>query len=183
MAPAKYKSLHRYEVKNYIRFLTFGCYHGLPLFNNDKIKDAFLAHLAHSRDHQNFKLYAWVIMPDHVHLLLRPDLPSNPVSEILKQIKGGFSNLVCGHWRRANAPILSRIKDSGDKIHFWQVGGGYDRNIISDEELREKFNYIHQNPIRRKLVERPQDWVWSSYSVIMNKTADAILTADTLPIC
>jgi putative transposase len=46
---------------------------------------------------------------------------------------------------------------------FWQPGPGYDRNVWSLDELREKVDYIHANPIRRKLVDGPADWVWSSY--------------------
>jgi len=46
--------------------------------------------------------------------------------------------------------------------HFWQDGGGYDRNIVSDRELYEKVQYIHDNPVRRGLIGRPADWPWSS---------------------
>ena len=46
---------------------------------------------------------------------------------------------------------------------FWQPGRGYDRNIWTAEELHEKIDYIHANPVRRGLVERPGDWAWSSW--------------------
>ena len=46
---------------------------------------------------------------------------------------------------------------------FWQRGGGYDRNIWTAEEIREKMGYIHANPVRRGLLERPGDWPWSSW--------------------
>jgi len=177
-----YKSRKRFEVKNHVRFLTFSCYHRLPLFNNDAIKTAFLEHLVQSKKRQQFDLYAWVVMPEHVHLLLRPDLPSHPVPDILQDIKGGFSNLVCGRWRKKNAPILNRIRDPRGKIHFWQVGGGYDRNIITDDELREKFDYIHQNPVRRQLVDNPLNWRWSSYPVVMGKGITGFPDAEPLPI-
>ena len=177
-----YKSRRRYEIKNHVRFLTFSCYHRLQLFNNDAIKTAFLMYLVHSKERQQFDLYAWVVMPEHVHLLLRPDLPTHPVSDILQDVKGGFSNLVCGRWRRKKAPILNRIVDSRGKIHFWQAGGGYDRNIVGDDELREKFDYIHQNPVRRKLVDNPLNWHWSSYLVVKGKEVDSPLIADPLPI-
>jgi putative transposase len=45
---------------------------------------------------------------------------------------------------------------------FWQTGGGFDRNITEPQTLESMIDYIHQNPVRRGLVERPSDWVWSS---------------------
>jgi putative transposase len=48
-------------------------------------------------------------------------------------------------------------------MRFWQPGGGFDRNIFSLRELHEKIGYIHKNPVRRKLVAQPVDWLWSSY--------------------
>ena len=56
------------------------------------------------------------------------------------------------------------IQPNGKKtLRFWQRGGGYDRNILSVDELHEKIKYIHNNPVRRELVTCPADWEWSSY--------------------
>jgi putative transposase len=49
-----------------------------------------------------------------------------------------------------------------NSLRFWQAGGGYDRNIFTAEELWEKIKYIHENPVRRKLVTIATDWRWSS---------------------
>jgi len=46
--------------------------------------------------------------------------------------------------------------------HFWQDGGGYDRNIRNAKALRDIFTYIHNNPVKRGLVSRQEDWKWSS---------------------
>ena len=65
-------------------------------------------------------------------------------------------------WRELDAEILRRVTDSEGKQRFWLPGGGYDRNIFTDEELEEKIKYIHHNPVRRGLVERAIEWPWSS---------------------
>ncbi|MFG0292216.1 MAG: transposase [Phycisphaerales bacterium JB050] len=115
-----------------------------------------------SRETQHFKLYAWVIMPNHVHMLLRPDLPDHPVANILKRIKQTTARTIIAEWRSRDARVIPKITDSRGDTHFWQRGGGYDRNIISKEEFLEKLNYIHLNPVRAELVKRPEDWKWSS---------------------
>jgi len=76
------KRLKRIEHPNHIRFLTFSCYQRLPLFGNDAIKDAFVVHLDSSRARAGFRIHAWVVMPEHVHLLIWPNLPEYPVSRI-----------------------------------------------------------------------------------------------------
>ena len=50
-------------------------------------------------------------------------------------------------------------------FRFWQPGGGYDSNLSKSKTIRETIDYIHANPVRRGLVERPADWKWSSAAV------------------
>ena len=45
---------------------------------------------------------------------------------------------------------------------FWQSGGGFDRNLIKPDTLMTMIDYIHMNPVRRGLVEKPAEWTWSS---------------------
>ncbi len=112
-----------------------------------------------------FDLWAYVIMPEHVHIVL---LPRNGVqiSQILTTIKQSTSKRAL-HWLRQNSPeFLRQMADHqpGGKRHyrFWQRGGGYDRNVRTTRDLHEKIRYIHDNPVRRGLVERAEDWQWSS---------------------
>ena len=59
--------------------------------------------------------------------------------------------------------LKSLATGQSDKPYqFWQDGGGYDRNLRTAEELREMLKYVHNNPVRRELVARPEDWPWSS---------------------
>ena len=152
----------RHEIPGGLRFLTFSCYHRLQLFSNPKIRDAFAAALGEVQRTQAFRLFAWVVMPEHVHLLVIPNLPEFPVSELLRELKRPFAEAVIDRWRALNARILPRLTDTRGDVHFWQRGGGYDRNIWSDEEFLEKRTYIHHYPVARGLVARPEDWAWSS---------------------
>lgn len=156
------KRLRRIESPGHVRYLTFSCVRRLPLLSNDAIKTLFVERLTAAQKQHHFELYAWVVMPEHVHLLLRPDLPDHPVPALLQSLKQSVAQRVIDRWRELRAPILPRITDERGRVRFWQPGGGYDRNIISDDELDEKVAYIHDNPRRRGLVQRAADYPWSS---------------------
>jgi len=173
------KRLRRVEIPGQARYLTFSCYHRLPLLKNDRIKHLLLDRIGEVRATGAFKLWAWVIMPEHVHLLIYPNLPDHPADRILREIKRPVGQQVISRWRQMHAAILQNITDRRGAAHFWQVGGGYDRNIISDEELFEKINYIHENPIKRELVSNAEDYPWSSARSYAGQ-ADALIDLDRM---
>ncbi len=154
--------MKRFEHENHARFLTFSCYKRLPLFNNDQIKNRFVDQLKSTRDLTGFRLIAWVIMPEHIHLLIWPNSPEYPVSKVTWHLKRNFAKQVITRWRQLDASILDKIQTPDGKLRFWQHGGGYDRNLYTLNEINAKINYIHTNPIRRNLVNQPEEWKWSS---------------------
>ncbi|MEZ6242724.1 MAG: transposase [Phycisphaerales bacterium] len=160
--PRHIKRLKRHEVGGHARYLTFSCFHRLPLFENPRIRDAFADQLFLARSRLGFKLLAWVVMPEHVHVLVLPDPPRVTVSAVLMAVKRPLSAKVLERWRELDAPILERVRDGSGRERFWQAGGGYDRNVFSAEEVFEKIRYIHENPVRRGLVGREEEWEWSS---------------------
>ena len=156
------RRMKRVEAPNHIRFLTFSCYRRLPLFTNDRIKAAFRDHLERTRDDLGFHLHAWVMMPEHLHLLIWPDVDRADVSRICWQLKRPFAKEVIARWRELRAPILERLLTADGTHRFWQHGGGFDRNIYSQEVLQVKLDYIHCNPVERGLASNPIDYPWSS---------------------
>ena len=104
-----YKTRRRFEIANQPRFLTFSCYKRLPLFGNDAIKDAFATRLEVSRGRLGFRLCAWVVMPEHVHLIIVPNLTEVSTPQILSAIKRPFAELVLRRWKQLRAPILKNV--------------------------------------------------------------------------
>ncbi|MCH7840541.1 MAG: transposase [Planctomycetes bacterium] len=108
----------------------------------------------------------YVLMPDHVHLLIYPREESYSISNILLAIKRPVARQALLYVRRIAPSFLGRMRDlqpNGRVAHrFWQRGGGYDRNLIDAKTVRKTIDYIHGNPLRRGLVESPEDWYWSS---------------------
>ncbi|MBL1218716.1 MAG: hypothetical protein D8M59_14635 [Planctomycetes bacterium] len=175
------KSRRRYESSQHLRFLTFSCYHQLPLFRNDAIKDDFARQIGKVRERLSVKIVAWVIMPQHVHLLIQPGSPSCTVGQFLHALKRPFGRRVLSRWQALEArKILDRVTNSSGRRQFWQSGGGYDRNIISEEERLEKIQYIHQNPVRRGLVSRAAEWKWSSAGWYAGKRDEALVPVDVV---
>jgi putative transposase len=105
-------------------------------------------------------------MPEHVHVVLLP-LEGSKISSILTTIKQSVSKRAL-LWLQKNRPEfreqLLDIQPNGESHYrFWQRGGGYDRNLRSVQDVYEKLDYIHANPVRRGLVEKPEEWQWSSF--------------------
>lgn len=142
----------RHESEGEIRFLTFACHRHEPLIEADWARDICVDQLALAKDRLGFRLYAYVFMPDHAHLLIDPDISVAGVRRILSAFK-----------TRTATKILARMRAEGQAPdRLWGTGGGYDRNISSDHEFHEKLDYIESNPVRRGLVERIEDYPWSS---------------------
>jgi REP element-mobilizing transposase RayT len=127
--------MKRRPVQDGARFLTFSCYKRLQLLGNAHIRDA-AAHLfeeAHERF--GFVIIAWVFMPEHIHLMLRPTPGESDIVEPLAWFKRETGRQVIGRWRLLKARVLPSITDEEGRPHFWQHGGGYDRNIWSAKEI------------------------------------------------
>jgi putative transposase len=159
--------IHRksYDDKWVAHHLIFSCFRQQPFFSGERAPGWFLEFLAKGRSAKLFDLWGFVIMPEHVHLLILP-AEGVLIRNILTKVKRPFSGQVVD-WVSKNSPdFLEKMIDeqpNGKKTYrFWQRGGGYDRNLRGTRDIHEKLHYIQDNPVRRKLVERPEDWPWSS---------------------
>lgn len=186
VGPNRYrKTCKRYDVEGHGHFLTFSCFRNQSFFRSARACRWFLDAIEAARAKHAFDLWAYVIMPEHVHLLLLPP-PGSSISHILKSIKVPVG-MRASAWVRKNAPaFLQKMADRGAKgrtvYRFWQRGGGYDRNIWTVEELHEKLRYIHLNPLRRGLVTQLEDWPWSSSHAWEHETDEPIrIDRETFP--
>ena len=98
-------------------------------------------------------------MPEHVHLLIRKLELGDP-SVVMKVVKQRFSRLLNKKWRaRSNrqGDLWTSVREP-----FWQRRF-YDFNVWSERKRIQKLRYMHRNPVKRKLVEQPDEWKWSSF--------------------
>ncbi|MEX2112350.1 MAG: transposase [Pirellulales bacterium] len=165
MAKLHRKHCKRYDIVGDAHALTYSCFHRLPLLSRDRSRRWMIEGLQHGRETGMFDLWAFVVMPEHVHLLIYPRAGVR-MSSILNSVKQSVAQRAL-RWLKANEPsYLRRLEDvqpNGQRAHrFWQRGGGYDRNLVTISDVHEKIAYFHNNPVRRGLVARASDWYWSS---------------------
>jgi len=119
-----------------------------------------------AREKHEFDLWAYVFMPDHVHLLICPRQATYDISKILATIKQSVGRKAVNYLKKSSPRSLRCMLDKqpNGKHHyrFWQRGGGYDRNICEIKTLHAEIDYLHVNPVRKNLCPKPSDWKWSS---------------------
>ncbi|MCI0622365.1 MAG: transposase [Acidobacteria bacterium] len=135
----------------------------LPVFRTDPIKAVTCQALDQARQSCGFLLLAYVLMPDHLHLLT--DSP-RPPSEVLRYIKGTIAHEVLEHLkRRGHVESLRKLRHEAWKRRHQHSVWDHESNvfsIFSEGVLMQKVNYIHLNPVRAGLAERAVDYRWSS---------------------
>ncbi len=159
------KRRRRYEGERMPHALTFSCYHRFKFLDRDRTRQWFVEALQAERLKWPIDLWAWVIMPEHVHLIVSPREPGVSVWRFAGKVKEDVARRAVT-WLKEHSPEwLARItvvEGTKTRHRFWQPGGGYDRNIEQAGTLEAMIEYLHQNPVRRGLVERTVDWEWSS---------------------
>ena len=144
--------LKRYYRTGSLHFITWSCYRRKPLLGDPARRDLVLAALELMRVRYRFAVIGYVVMPEHVHLLISEPMVSEPTigdpSKIVQAVKLSVS-------RR----LAIRGELSG---RFWQ-SRFYDFNLWGQQKEVEKLKYMHRNPVVRRLVASPEDWRWSNY--------------------
>ena len=136
--------LKRFHTFGHDHFITFSCYQRLPLLNDDRARITFEESLERIRARHGFHIFGYVLMPEHVHLLI-----GEPKTHSLA--------ITLSVLKRETSKSLK-----GNRAQFWQTRY-YDFNTFTQTKFTEKLRYIHRNPVERGLVSNPEDWPWSSY--------------------
>ncbi|MDE1178096.1 MAG: transposase [Edaphobacter sp.] len=136
--------LERRQSTGQLHFVTFSCYHRLPFLDSSEPKNVLERAVERARQSHSLDIYAYVLMPEHVHLLTgEPDVRT--LASFLRVVKGESSKLL-----------------RGERERFWQ-SRYYDFNTFTTGKFVEKVQYIHRNPVTRGLVARSEDSRWSSF--------------------
>ncbi len=138
-------NLVRYQKCGVFHFITFSCYKRLPLLAERDGYKEFELELELLRKRYRFVVAGYVLMPEHVHLLLSEPRASS-LSVVLQVLK-----------QRTSAKLKPH-----NAAQFWQRRY-YDFNVWAHEKRIEKLRYMHRNPVHRGLVSTPEEWQWSSF--------------------
>lgn len=174
----------RSDTPGHAHDLTFSCFRRKPLLTSKIAKQLLADSVNAARVKHDFEVWAYVFMPEHVHLLIYPRREDYSISGILKSIKQSSSRSVIQHMKENNPRALRHLETgfSKPRYRFWQKGSGYDRNYWSPDEIRKQVDYIHNNPVRAGLVESPDEWYWSSARFwLIGERGPVIVERDSFP--
>jgi putative transposase len=163
--------LRRYYGKGHLHFVTFSCYRRLPLLRTVRARDVFVEELGKVRDEMGFRLLGYVVMPEHVHLLMSEPQQGTP-SAVLQKLKLRVARKL----RKRRRPVcegqmrLPFAEAREPPRAFWQARF-YDFNVYREGKKKEKLNYMHANPVIRGLVKHARDWRWSSWGFYYREAA------------
>jgi putative transposase len=152
----------------------------LPVFKSDAIKSVTCHAIDEARKSGNFLIFAYVIMSDHLHLLT--DCPEMS-ADVLRRIKGVTARRVIDYLKEQGFQTsLGKLRHEEWKrkhsYSLWQQEKNV-LSIFSEGMFMQKVNYIHQNPVRADLVDRPMDYHWSSARIWQRvPTSDEPLNVD-----
>ncbi len=139
-------TLKRYQQDGNYHFITFSCHDRRPLLINPSSRDTVEEELERVRKRYDWKIAAYVVMPEHIHLLTNePTLV--PLSLAIQSLK-----------KQISMRLLTK-----DLPRFW-LPRYYDFNVITRPKYLEKLHYIHRNPVTRTLVTAAEEYPWSSYT-------------------
>jgi putative transposase len=127
-------------------FVTTRCAQGRNVFQIPEVAHILIAAILHYRDTNAYLLHEFVVMPNHLHLLLTPG-PTTSLEKAVQLIKGGSSIQISKH--------------RGHKMEIWQQGF-HDWTIRDLDDGQIKAEYIRMNPVRARLVEKSEEWPFSS---------------------
>ena len=143
------RGLRRCQQSGQSHFITFSCYHRQAKLSSPDLCDLFVQCLEEMRRRFAMRIYGYVVMPEHVHLLTNEPKYA-PLADAIHFLKLSF------------AKRLRHREPAAESGSFWQKRY-YDRNVRDGEEFTVKLRYLHRNPVKRGLVQDPAEWKWSSF--------------------
>jgi len=171
--------MKRIQLPDSIYYITTVVYNRLPIFTAANYVIAVIDSLNFYRYKQQYKILGYVIMPDHLHLLIWLQGMST-ISDVMRDLKKFTAVRIIRQAEvEGKQEWLAAFKQAGTKTgrsqnKVWQ-DSFWDKIIYSDKLCRQKLNYIHRNPVRAGLVESIEAYPYSSYRSYVNDDDSLIL--------
>ena len=129
----------KYNIHGHAHFLTFSCYRRMALLSNDSWRQWLAESIRKKCDEHKFALWAYVFMPEHVHLLLKPRREKYSVAAFEQAAKLSWTRKMIIHLTRQGSSLLDKLRVK-DGYRFWQKGGEHDLNVWTMKKAIEKAN-------------------------------------------
>jgi len=146
--------------------------HWIDLFTRKELKHILIDSLKHCQEKKGLVIHVWCLMPSHLHMIVSTNHDS--LSSIMRDFKKFTSKRIISEIERINESrkewLLNAFKKSGDKLariknyKLWQ-DGNQPKEIVTNEFLDQKLDYIHMNPVDSEIVDEPGSYLYSSARV------------------
>jgi putative transposase len=160
--------LRRFYGRHNLHFITCSCYRRISGLSDPEHRNILVRQLEKVRTRYGFALIGYVVMPEHIHLLMSEPRLGDPsiVMQVLKQTVSWqiLKKLRSARAGSSHCRLLERLRVSPltAGARFWQRRF-YDFNVWSEKKIWQKLEYMHLNPVKRGLVKHPGHWPWSSF--------------------
>ena len=144
--------LHRTYGAHHLHFITCSCYRRLPFFSTARSRNRFLSILEQTRQRYRFVVVGYVVMPEHIHLLLTEPEVANP-STVMQVLKQRTARALLPKSKRTDPRQRGLFAREPQRRAFWQARF-YDFNVWTANKRVEKLRYMHRNPVKRRLWNR-----------------------------
>jgi putative transposase len=148
--------LHRYYGADHLHFITCSCYRRMPRLRTASSRDRFLSVLEQTRKRYRFVVVGYVIMPEHIHLLLSEPEVGTP-STVMQVLKQRTARALLPKRKPKDPRQTYLFAKAPPRAPFWQARF-YDFNVWREKQRVEKLKYMHHNPVKRGLVASPEQW-------------------------
>src|SRR5271165_2141545 len=166
------KGLKRFYGTGELHYITCSCYRRKAWLGTGRQRDLLLEILEEVRQQHRFVVLGYVVMPEHFHLLMSEPQVGDP-STAMQSVKQRFAQRVVPRHRQrrpAGTRPLQKTQGAGhpqpqlypQPMPVWQPRF-YDFNVWTVRKRVEKLRYMHRNPVKRGLVQEPEQWLWSSF--------------------
>ncbi len=146
-----------------VHFVTFTVHQWVDVFTRPQYVDILIESLQHCQTEKGLQIYAWVIMSNHCHLIVRSI--THPLSDVIRDQKKFTAKAIVkaieDNKRESRRNWLLKVLTYQEKIWFWNEGY-HGEEVYSDSFYYSKVNYIHQNPVKAGIVQFEEDYLLSS---------------------
>ena len=188
----KYFTMGRYRIEDQqgLNFVTCTVVGWIDIFSRQNYRDIVIESLAYCREHKGLLVFVYVVMSNHVHLVLQtaPDSP-NLLSDILRDFKKFTAHRIIEtilkepesrrDWLLHMFKFYANFNCNNRNYQIWQQDN-HPITLYSEKVIWENADYIHNNPVRAGIVRKPEDYLYSSAANYKEQRSDGILEIDLL---
>ncbi|HAX47358.1 MAG TPA: transposase [Ignavibacteria bacterium] len=158
------RSTYKIHNPDGVFFITSTIVDWIQVFKSEKYYEILFESIRYSQLNKDLKLFAYVFLPDHFHLVVS----GKDLSNTFKSIKGFSAKEIIKELNRESSTnLLNRFRmlkmgyKTKSEFQVWQESF-HPKELLTEEILQQKVDYIHMNPVRKGLVDKPEDWKYSS---------------------